>query len=117
MAQVINMGGLAGSLPGGYVRTCPSQLDSNNYATAGSGSAKTVTLAAVNGKRYIIRKILFGYAATPTSGLITVQYGSGPTTAFSMPVTASGIGFVPLDEITTPQTNQQVIVTLADGTA
>lgn len=96
----------------------PLPFDPDSYATGAGGAAKNVEFPADSLRPLAISQVVFGYAAAPTAGLLTITQTIGVTTTtlFSMPVTAAGI-FV-LDfrpPRTTTASGASLKVELADG--
>lgn len=82
-------------------------------ATAPPNTAVVITLpqATIRG-RYKIGQVSGWYSDTPTDGLLTVMGGGFNV---SIPVTAAGAGFIPLDEKS--DGSSDIVITLAAGGA
>jgi len=91
-------------------------VSSGDYAT-GTNAAAVINLPAAGaGRNHVITGISCGYSATPTSGSIKIEDGSG-VVVFKAPITSAGentINFYP-PKIGSP--NTAMIITLAAGGA
>lgn len=82
-------------------------------------TAAAVTVAADTDEFWVVDRIDWSYDAAPTGGLLTIAYGTSPTTVWQVDITAAGPGFVNFDRglHNAATKNEQLVVTLAAGGA
>ena len=87
------------------------RLTTGTVATPAANTAATVTIAASQAGRRVIRAVVWSYSATPTGGRLTIT--DGGTTILDIDITVGGPGPVPLEYVA--GVNAAVVVTLAAG--
>lgn len=87
---------------------------SGDYAT-GTNAAAVINLASVGaGRNHVVTGINCGYSATPTSGSIKIEDGSG-NVVFKAPITSAGNNTINFYPPKIGSSNTAMIITLAAG--
>ncbi len=113
----------SGNLKVAIVESTTQQTTSTTARTAAAANvnaptantAAVITYAAAGaGVSHVISGLAWSYNATPTSGNLKVEDGSG-TTVFSVDITSAGPGFIPFQAPLKGTANTAMIVTLTAG--
>jgi hypothetical protein len=98
-----------------YVKIDGAAASTGDVSAPASNTAAVITYAAAGaGVSHVISGIAWSYSAAPTGGNLTIEDGSG-TTVFTMDITSSGAGFIPMVLPKRGTANTAMIVTLAAG--
>ena len=99
---------MRGKVGAGFV---PSLQD-----TQASGTAASVTLLADANRPNAVGQIFLSYAAAPTAGSIKIDFGAGPRATWGpFHILLGGLQSIEFNPPLEGITNEQVVVTLADG--
>lgn len=113
-ADVLTVQGISGGTALPTLEQSRAAASTNVHAPASNTAAIVTYTAAGSGVSNVIGGIAWSYNATPTSGNLKIEDGSG-TTVFSIDITVSGPGFIPFARPLKGTANTALIVTLAAG--
>lgn len=101
-------------LSAGFAQARPASSTDFSRPTSGNAAASVVLAAPGVGRSHAVHGVDFGYASTPSNGLLTVTDG---TTTYQVPVTSAGPGPIDFRPPLVFAANAQVSGSLSAGGA